>query len=158
MADLRQAFLELGFADVQTYIQSGNVVFRSPRGAARVVADIQAGLERSFAADIKVLLRTHAQLDKVISSNPLTGGSRDASKLHVTFLADKANPTRARSLATDGFLPDEFRVRGQDVYLYCPNGYGRTKLNNAFFERSLDVVATTRNWNTVRTLAGLSAG
>jgi uncharacterized protein (DUF1697 family) len=157
MAELRQEFGEMDFDDVQTYIQSGNVIFRSPRPAARLAAEIEARLQRTFAAGITVLLRTPDQLRSVVAHNPLVGSSKDESKLHVTFLAEA--PASARGVSLDGasFLPDEFRILGREVYLHCPNGYGKTKLNNAFFERSLGVAATTRNWKTVTTLADMSA-
>jgi uncharacterized protein (DUF1697 family) len=158
MAELRKALLDLGLSDVQTYIQSGNVVFRSPRGAAKVAAEIESQLGRDFGAEIKVLLRTHEQLRQVVRRNPLVGSSRDVSKLHVTFLAEAPGSARGASLDATSFPPDEFRLLGREVYIHCPDGYGKTKINNAFFERSLGVAATTRNWKTVTTLATMSAG
>jgi uncharacterized protein (DUF1697 family) len=157
MAELRRAFDDLGLTEVQTYIQSGNVVFRSPRGAAKVATEIESQLRRDFGAEIRVLVRTRDQLQDIVRRNPLVKGSRDESKLHVTFLAEA--PASARGVSLDGasFVPDEFRLLGREVYLHCPNGYGKTKLNNAFFERALGVAATTRNWKTVTTLADMSA-
>ncbi len=75
----------------------------------------------------------------------------------MTFLGSTPASSRASGLDTRGFLPDEFAVRGREVYVHCPDGYGRTKLNNAFFERALGVTATTRTLRTVTTLAAMAA-
>ena len=103
------------------------------------------------------MLRTSTQLADVVGHNPLAAGGRDPAKLHVTFLASKPAVVPGGGPRHRAFLPDEFRVVGREVYVHCPAGYGRTKLNNAFFERALGVVATTRTWNTVTTLARMSS-
>jgi uncharacterized protein (DUF1697 family) len=157
MADLRAAFAEMGFDDVQSYIQSGNVVFRTTTAAATLPTRIERKVEAAFGHGIRVVIRTHAQVVGVVGGNPLAGGGRDLSKLHVTFLASKPAPSRVGGLDGGAFLPDEFRVAGREVYLHCPGGYGRTKINNAYFERALGVVATTRTWNTVTTLSAMGA-
>jgi uncharacterized protein (DUF1697 family) len=157
MADLRAVFAEMGFDDVQSYIQSGNVVFRATAAAATLQPTIERGLDAAFGHGIKVVIRTHAQLVAVVGRNPLAGGGRDPSKLHVTFLASKPASSRLTGLDTGAFLPDEFRVAGREVYVHCPGGYGRTKLNNAFFERALGVVATTRTLNTATALVAMGS-
>jgi uncharacterized protein (DUF1697 family) len=156
MTDLRSAFSDLGYGEVRTYIQSGNVLFDTSASAAKLQPALEHGLEARLGLSIKVVVRSRAQLGRIIDSNPLASGKRDRTKLHVTFLGSK--PAASRSSAPDAhaFLPDEFRVAGQEVYLYCPGGYGRTKLNNTFFERALGVTATTRTWKTVTTLATMS--
>ena len=157
MADLRELFDALGAEDVTTYVQSGNVVFTSRAAARELPPVIERRIRSDLGLDVKVLVRTKSELAKVVAGNPFTGGGRDASKLHVTFLAEK--PARARVDALDPGVaaPDELRVVGREVYLHCPNGYGRSKLTNAFFEQKLGVAATTRNWRTVSKLAELSA-
>ena len=106
---------------------------------------------------MSALLRTSTQLADIVARNPLAGVVRDPAKLHVTFLAAEPAPARVAAINVEGFLPDELRVLEREVFLHCPAGYGRSKLNNTFFERKLGTVATTRNWNTVTTLARLSA-
>ena len=155
MADLRATFVDMGFSDARTYIQSGNVLFSASDAAAKLGSVIEHGLEARFGLGIKVVLRTQGQLAEVVEHNPLAGGRRDAARLHVTFLASKPSSSRLSSLAPDGFLPDEFRVVGREVFVHCPHGYGTTKINNAYFERSLGVAATTRTWRTVTTLASM---
>lgn len=157
MADLRTIFADMGFDDVQSYIQSGNVVFRTSTPPVSLPATIEKGLDAAFGHGIKVVIRSGTQLATVVKRNPFAGGGRQPAKLHVTFLASKPVSSRARALDTNAFLPDEFRIAGREVFLHCPEGYGRTKLNNAYFERVLGVAATTRTWNTVNTLARLGS-
>ena len=156
MAELRELVEGLGADDVTTYVQSGNVVFRSGTPTATLAGDLEAAIRRRLGLDVRVLLRTKSDLGKTVSGNPFADAA-DASKLHVTFLA--ATPVRARVRKLDPSLspPDEFRVAGRQVYLHCPNGYGRSKLSNAYFEQQLGVAATTRNWRTVTALADLAA-
>jgi uncharacterized protein (DUF1697 family) len=156
MADLRAVVERAGGEDVRTYVQSGNVVFRSRSSAARLAASLEAGIRRPLGLDIAVLVKTKQQLAKLVERNPFA--SADPSTLHVTFLAKAPARDRARKLSEQSFAPDELHVAGREVYLRCPNGYGRTKLSNAFLEQQLAVPATTRNWRTVTTLAELAAG
>jgi len=157
MAALRAAFTDMGHSDVQTYIQSGNVIFRSDVSATKTQAAVERGLEDRFGHGTKVVLRTSGRLAAIAANNPLTAGGRAPAKLHVTFLASTPALSRVADVDTRTFLPDEFRVTGREVYLHCPNGYGHTKLHNAFFERTLGVVATTRTWNTVTTLLSMAS-
>jgi uncharacterized protein (DUF1697 family) len=157
MADLRALFESLGAEDATTYVQSGNVVFRHRRGRDELVREIERRIARDLKLDIRVMVRTDAELAKVVAGSPFAENQSDPVKLHVTFLAVKPEATRVRVLDTTAFEPDEFRVAGTDVYLHTPNGYGRSKLSNAYFEKQLGVAATTRNWKTVTALAGLAA-
>jgi uncharacterized protein (DUF1697 family) len=159
MADLRRLFAELGHTDVTTYLQSGNVAFT---GAGDEPTHLAGEIERRIAADlgldVHVLLRTGADLDAVVAGNPFLDRETDLTKLLVTFLAAPPTPDLAGQVAAPAGETAEFRLAGQEVYLHCPDGYGRTKLNNAFFERRLAVAATTRNWKTVTALHGLLTG
>jgi uncharacterized protein (DUF1697 family) len=157
MEDLRALVGALGGEDVQTYVQSGNVVFRSSVPASDLVSTIERGIQRKLGLDVTVLLRTKGQLAQVVRENPFVGPGIAPTELHVTFLAHAPDPEHVAQLAERRFDPDRFAVAGQDVYLHCPNGYGRSKLSNAFFERRLAVPATTRNWKTVTTLATLAS-
>ena len=151
MAELRRAFVDMGYDDVQTYIQSGNVVFGASGSATSVAARVRRGLEAELGPGIGVVLHTPAQLGAVVRRNPLA--SHEPGTLHVTFLGSTPAAAKVRALDPDGFAPDVYRISGRHVYLHCPNGYGRSKLTNAFFERKLGVMATTRNLRTVTTLA-----
>ena len=147
---------ELGYTDVVTYIQSGNVVFgSSARRAAAVERAMVSGIEKEFGLKITVLVRTKDELARVARGNPFP--KAEPNRLHVAFL--DATPTAARVRALDAFdtAPDEVRVRGREAYLHTPRGYGNSKLSGAFIEKELRVAATARNWNTVEKLLALAS-
>ena len=147
MRDLRTCVEALGHADVRTYIQSGNVVFAAKAAAtARLQSAIEKGIAASFGLDVAVLVRTRVELATVVKRNPF------GAETYVTFLNAAPPPARVAVLDPAPYAPDEFAVHGREVFVRCPNGYGRTKINNAFFERKLGINATTRNWKTVTTL------
>ncbi len=157
MDALRGIFGALGHRDVTTYIQSGNVVFRTLREDQGILVDeIRSALASEIGDRVGVVLRTAEQLALVVGHNPLDDG-REARGLHVTFLAQPPDPTRMEAITSVAGVPDEFRQVGREIFLYCPNGYGRTKLTTDFFERRLGISATTRNWRTVTTLARMAA-
>jgi uncharacterized protein (DUF1697 family) len=159
MADLEALFAALGHADVATYLQSGNVVFTSTVGSPSALArGIEERIATDLDLDVTVLLRISDELAGVVEANPFVGGGADPAELHVTFLADEPDPSAVGAADGGGFGPDEFRILGREVYLRCPNGYGRSKLSNAFWEKRLGVAATTRNWKTVTTLHELAGG
>ena len=153
MPDLRALLESLGAEDVVTYVQSGNVIFKSTESADKLNRIIERRIRRDLGLSVTVLLRTPRRLAKVEAGNPFAG---EPTKLHVTFLAEKPDRARVRKLDPKHAAPDEFRIVGQEVYLHCPNGYGRSKLTNAYFEKQLGVAATTRNWKTVTKLAELA--
>ena len=158
MADLKELFADLGAEDVETYVQSGNVLFRSSDARDDLVRAIENEIDKRLGLQVTVLLRTDAELAKLVADNPFGEDEPEATKLHVTFLAERPDRSRAAALDEEQFAPDRFRVTPDAVYLHCPNGYGRSKLSNAFFEKQLGVAATTRNWRTVTTLAERAGG
>jgi uncharacterized protein (DUF1697 family) len=147
MADLRELLASLGYEDVQTYVQSGNAVFRS--GSKPDVKRIEAELGQ----DIAVLIRTAKEMTAVVEGNPFLAGGADPSHLHVTFL----DGTPKGSIEPPAGASEQIAIAGREAYLHFPDGYGRTKLTNAAFEKKLSVRATTRNWRTVTTLAELAS-
>jgi uncharacterized protein (DUF1697 family) len=158
MADLRALFEALGHKDVSTYVQSGNVVFAAADGdAASLAKAIEHRIERELGLQIAVLLRSKTQLEQIVKGNPFAQDETDPTRLHVTFLAGTPPRAAVRELHAGDFAPDALRVKGTEVYLHTPQGYGRSKLSGAFFEKRLAVVSTTRNWRTVAKLAELTA-
>jgi uncharacterized protein (DUF1697 family) len=157
MADLRALCEALGAEDVATYVQSGNVVFKSADGAEKLARAIERRIRRDLGLSVTVVVLTRPQLAKVLAGNPFVKAKQDPSKLHVTFLAEKPARGRVSKLDPERSEPDEFRLVGQQIYLHCPNGYGRTKLTNAYFEKQLGIAATTRNWRTVTKLGELAS-
>ena len=157
MPDLRALFERLGAEDVVTYVQSGNVVFRSGDEPGKLTNAIEKRIGRDLGLSVTVLLRTREQLAKAFAGNPFLNDKREPTKLHVTFLSAKPDPARVRKLDPERAEPDEFRLVGEEIYLHCPNGYGKSKLTNAYFEKQLGVAATTRNWKTVTKLTELTS-
>jgi uncharacterized protein (DUF1697 family) len=158
MEDLRRSFSSLGHRDVRTYIQSGNVLFRPPAGGRAPSAEVLGRrLSEELGTQVTVVLRTAAELALVVEANPFAE-KEDPRLVYVTFLARAATPERAAELTVPPGTTDELALVGREVYLHCPGGYARTKLNNTFIERRLGVEATTRGWNTVTTLLDLASG
>lgn len=156
MADLRACCVEVGLADAATYLQSGNVVFSHASGEGeRLGAALGARLAEELAPGAEVLVRSADELAAIVSALPFDPSSAP-TQLHVTFLAAPPDSDRVAALDTGRAAPDECRLIGRDVYLYCPNGYGRTVLTNSYFERRLKRVATTRNWKTVIALEAMA--
>ncbi len=156
MARLRATLEALGHEDVATYVQSGNVVFRS---RSRSASSIRGGLERvikaEFGFDVVVIVRTRAELADVVDRNPFRVSRATEPQLHVAFLADRPTRPSVARLDPNRSPPDEFVVVDRQVYLRCPNGMGRTKLTNDYLERQLGTSATVRNWRTVNELRRL---
>jgi uncharacterized protein (DUF1697 family) len=158
MKALQEMYVKLGFTNVRTYIQSGNVVFESePKQADKLVAIISEGIRNNFGFDVPVIVITNQLLKDIIANNIyMHDRGEDLSKLHVTFLAAEPLKDLVETINQEKYLPDEFCILPKAVLLFCPNGYGNTKLSNAFFEKKLKVQATTRNWKTIMELAKMT--
>lgn len=154
MKALKAVFEDLGLSDVTTYVQSGNVVFKADEAPAP--KRLEDAIEGEFGIDVTVLLRSSREMGAVVERNPFFQAGADRSRLHVTFLAEEPGKDALADVDTAKFEPDEFRLAGRELFLHLPNGYGRSKLSNDFFERRLRMRATTRNWNTVTKLLELS--
>jgi uncharacterized protein (DUF1697 family) len=152
MAGLRSVLEELGLEEVTTYIQSGNVLFRSQAPVKSLPAQIEDAIADAFGVRPAVLLRTPAELEAVVDANPFP----DTSKLHVVFLERKPGAKHAARLDPDRSPGDAFELVGRELYLHLGNGAGRTKLTGDYLERTLGVRGTQRNWNTVMKLLALA--
>jgi uncharacterized protein (DUF1697 family) len=155
MKDLAKIFADAGCTDVRTYIQSGNVIFKKARSAAGIADKIAANIEKRFGFRIPVILRTDEQLRKTIRDNPYLAAGVDAKALHVYFLAELPNARAIAGLDPARSATDTFQVCGQEIYLHLPNGMGRSKLTNAYFDSKLATTCTARNWATVLKLAAM---
>lgn len=157
MKDLAEIFVAAGCGDVLTYIQSGNVVFSAPPTILKKLpAVITERIEERFGFRVPVILRTRENLARTIRDNPFLREGKAEKTLHVYFLADTPSASAIESLDIERFLPDSFRASGSDVYLHLPNGMGRSKLTNAYFDSKLSTVSTARNWATVLKLFELT--
>ena len=144
MADLRRIAEGCGFDDVRTYVQSGNVVFRTSGAAAAVAKKLRSAIAAGTSLDPAIAIRSAAQLAKVVEQCPFD----DTASVHVTFLVEGAKGA-APKVDQEQFAPERYDVRGKEVYLYLPNGLGRSKLAAALSKGAAAADGTTRNWRTV---------
>ena len=151
MEELRTGFESLGFERVRTFIQSGSVVFEHRTAIVTgLVERLEKGIKARFGLDVRVIVRTREEMSRVIENIPFRADEHD--KAHVTFLSAEPEDIPTREIEAVKDRTEKFLVSGPEVYIYCPNGYGKSKLSNSFFERKLKVSATTRNWRTVNVL------
>ena len=156
MKDLVRLFEDAGCRGVRTYIQSGNVVFEASSALAKgIAARISQDIAARFGLQVPVVMRSATELASVVEANPYLREGADPRTLHVAFLATEPSLASAASLDPKRSAPDEFVLRGRDLYLRCPNGMARTKLTNAYFDSKLSTTSTMRNWNTVLELLAL---
>jgi uncharacterized protein (DUF1697 family) len=154
MDDLRKSVERLGFEQVKTYIQSGNVVFKAAKtSSAGLGKKIEARIVGDFGFSASVLVRTGAELSATIAANPfLTHPGIDHEKLHVVFLSDIPATPALKKLAEFTVAPDQSKCVGKEVFLYLPNGFSASSLWKVPWEKALAVVTTTRNWKTVNAI------
>ena len=159
MERLRASCAALGFRNVETYLQSGNVVFQAGRRPlSMLAAQIGDAIRRDFGFAVSVVVKTSGEMADVIARNPfLRERGIDVSKLHVTFLSAPVPRRALKNLEGLSRQSDRFYVGRREVYLYCPEGYGRTKFSNAALEKALSVRGTTRNWRTVTALSEIGS-
>ena len=151
METLHGIYMELGFNNVRTYVQSGNVVFEALEHDQRELnRRIEAHIEQTTGFLVKVFIRQAGDIQRLLAGNPFfKDRNEDPSKLHVTFFYQHPPDTVLSKLTPPNGITDEFAPGEMAVYLFCPSGYGKTRLSNGFFERKLGIPVTTRNWNTV---------
>jgi uncharacterized protein (DUF1697 family) len=153
MEPLRAAYEALGFKDVRSLLQSGNVVFRSGIKDSRQLARrIKQELERKFGLQIEVVIRTLPELESIFERSPVLSPRADLAKLLVMFLVGVPDAQGQAQLVKAHKGPEMLEIRGPEVYLYYPNGLGRSKLTAAVLERHLGTMGTARNWNTLTRL------
>lgn len=156
MKGLVAMFVRAGCTGVQTYIQSGNVVFNLPAaGAKNLSARIERELEACCGNKIPLVFRSALELRNVAKKNPFLAAGADPERVHVAFLADKPSAKAVAALDHDRSPPDEFTLIGREIYLHTPKGLGQSKLTNAYFDRALETTSTVRNWRTLLALCEL---
>jgi uncharacterized protein (DUF1697 family) len=157
MAALKEAYVAIGLRDVYTLLQSGNVMFTSrAKDRHSLATRIMQEIERRFDLKIEVLIRTLDEIRMLVERGPATPRA-DPSKLLVMFLTHVPGAAAQSALLKEHKGPEMIELRGPEVYLYYPNGVGRSKLTNAFLENRLDVAGTARNWNTLKKLVEIGA-
>jgi uncharacterized protein (DUF1697 family) len=159
MADLKTLYTSIDLVEPQTYIQSGNVIFKinKKESCKQLAEKIEKAIAEKYNFQVPVLVLSVQELQAILDSNPfLIRAGIDIEKLHITFLEETPNKNAIEKLELSKFLPDECFIHNKQIYLYCPGGYGNTKLSNTFFESKLKVKATTRNLKTANTLLKLA--
>jgi uncharacterized protein (DUF1697 family) len=150
MADLRKLLEAEGYEDVRTHLQSGNVVLSSPLPPRKLEAALERQLAKGLGIEVRVLVRTRAELAKVVALDPLGKVATNKSRYLVSFLSKKLSPKVAHELEAEGVV-----VRGRELYAWHPDGVQRSPLGKLLDDKHLGVVSTARNWNTVSKLLEL---
>ena len=154
MLELKKLYENLGYKNVRTYIQSGNVMFDcDKKDEGKIAAEIEKAIAKKFGFEVKVLIRTKEELQALIDKNPFH--KKEADRLYVSFLEKETDASAAEKIAPFKSGAEDFAIVGREVYLFVPDGYGRTKLSNNLIEKKCGVAATTRNWKTVNALLEL---
>jgi uncharacterized protein (DUF1697 family) len=159
MADLSELYKNLGFSDAVTFIQSGNVIFSSAGKAtsADIAEKIEKGILDSFSYKIPVMIRTLPEMEDLLSSNPFLKEEKfDPAKMAVIFLHEIPLDINIQNIINVDYPPDKFKIIGKEIFIFCPNGFGRTKLYTTFFEKKINVKGTARNWKTITTVFDLA--
>ena len=158
METLRALYESLKFEDPRTYVQSGNVIFRTREKNSPALAEkIRNAIERTFGCRPEVILRTTDELRKAIAATPFSSRRNlEPSKILVTFLAAEPGPEGRATLLNLKFHPEELHLKGRELYIYFPDGAGRSKLPWSSVERLLKTTGTARNWNSVTKMLAIA--
>ena len=158
MQELRSSFESLGYDDVTTYIQTGNVLFTTgSKSEAKIAAAIEERLAEDFGDSPAVILRSVPELLRIGATSPYARAGANPARHHVTFLATTPATKTLAALDLPPSRRDELVVDGREVYVHTPDGYAETKYTGTFLERRLGMLSTTRNWNTVAKLCELAS-
>ncbi|WP_263382736.1 DUF1697 domain-containing protein [Granulicella arctica] len=161
MKDLAEIFAVGGCTAIQTYIQSGNVLFAADPAQVNIDTlpeQIADAIRDRFGLRVPVVLRSAAEMKKALARNPFVQAGIAEDLLHVYFLANAGASDAIKALDCERSPGDTFVVARREIYLHLPNGVARTKLTNAYFDKQLATVSTLRNWRTVQTLCNLMEG
>ena len=159
MNDLTLLYRDLGFTNAETFIQSGNVIFSSDEDLP--VPDLTLKIERAITEKfnylVPVMVRTIEEMEKYTALNPFLDETNfDPSKMAVLLLHETPSEAQIEKVRDVDYPPDKFKIIDREIFIYCPNGFGRTKLYTNFFENKMKVIGTARNWKTVTTILGLA--
>jgi uncharacterized protein (DUF1697 family) len=157
MGGLRALLEELGYEDVRTHLQSGNVLLSTAAKAADLPARLERELEEALGMKIAVVVRSRAQLAKIVEADPLGDVADDPKRYVVTFLSGKPDAKAVRELVAQDFAPERVTASGREIHTWHPDGIQKSKLARAVGDDRFGVVGTARNWNTVTKLLELAS-
>jgi len=151
MGDLRMLLGKNGYSEIRTYIQSGNILLQSDKekDTEKIGVHIQKLIEQTYDFIVPTVVLPAEKLKKAHRENPFPAPESEKISLHLTVLQTAPKPALVKSIADFDAGADRFEINGQFVYLRCEGKYHKSKLTNNFFEKKLEVSATTRNWRTV---------
>jgi uncharacterized protein (DUF1697 family) len=159
MTDLAALYRDIGFIEPETFIQSGNVIFSTEKEIVLpgTALAIEKAIHNNYGYDVPVMLRTIPAMRGLSSSNPfLSEVNFDPAKMAVIFLHDNLTDAQIQKVADVDYPPDKFKISGNEIYTFCPNGFGKTRLYTNFFENKMKVKGTARNWKTIMTSLALA--
>jgi uncharacterized protein (DUF1697 family) len=160
MAELSQLFSLLGYKKNITYIQSGNVIFNADKEAAsesEMSQRIEKAIFDKYGYKVPAMIRTYEELKSLFSANPyLDILDFDPSKMAVVFLHEIVSDSQIEKMRNINYPPDKYQISGREIFIYCPNGFGRTKLYTNFFEDKMKVTGTARNWKTITAILSMA--
>ena len=158
MQELKELYESLDYREVQTYIQSGNVLFQcADLDIAELNNRIESAIQAAYGYSVAVLIRTPDEFRRLVENNPLSGEKNiDITRLAVIFLSASPEKWPTEKLEESKAESEDFYTSGREIYLYCPEGYAKTRLSTNFFEKQLKVSATARSWKTVNKLLELA--
>lgn len=157
MSELKLLFEDIGFQNVQTYIQSGNVIFYSNEiSIDKLEIKISSSLKNKFGFDVQVIILSPGEIEYALKNNPFIRKKKEFERLYVTFLSDAPSKENIQMLNSIDYSPEQYKIDKKLIYLFLPNGAGKAKLKNNLFENKLKIFGTTRNWKTVMALSELS--
>lgn len=158
MADLRSHLQELAIENIETYIQSGNILFESAETASALLAlAIKNKIKEKYTFDVPTLVLPALNISAILNDCPFSPATgQETDRIYFTLLADEPTAERIAKLTEIDYSPEQYVLKGKTIYFYSPNSYGRAKMNNNFFESQLEVQATTRNWKTMHKLVEMA--
>lgn len=159
MKDLKELFQAFGYDKVQTFIQSGNVIFKTANTKTNLemAKEIEIAILQNFGFEVPVIVLSANELKIALSENPfLADKNKTIESLHLTFLKELPPSLKVKEIEQFACSPDQFKISNKTVFIYCAGKYHKSKLTNNFFENKLKVQATTRNWKTVLKLLDLA--
>ena len=156
MEELRRTFEALGFKNVVSYINSGNLAFDAPRSTeAKLVDKIESAVEKLSGRNVAVMVRKQNDIPRIIENNPFDGQYASHKEMHVLFLKDEMPPEKQEQLRDSALEGELYEVKGREIYCHLPHGVADSLMTKGFFEKKPRVPITARNWRTVEKLADL---
>ena len=157
MNDLKVLCENLKLKEVRTYIQSGNILFKSNSKSEKLENEIEVAIKRKFGFDVPVIVRSLTEWKEIVHENPFCNDAYEVNNLHITFLKERPSKENVEIIKSYNYEPDLFIITEKSVFIFCEGKYHQSKLTNNFFEKKLLVNTTTRNWKTVLKLMELAS-